>query len=97
MTTSSRCFVKGCETMGIIVAKSAGFCFGVKRAVDMAEKTLKEKQDVYCLGEIVHNKYVIDDLKDKGLKIVKNIAIRNNITLEEFFSRDYFNDQDDVY
>lgn len=59
--------------MEIIVAKSAGFCYGVKRAIDMAENALKEKQDVYCLGEIVHNKFVIEDLKTKGLKIIKNI------------------------
>ena len=60
--------------MEIIVAKSAGFCYGVKRAIDMAEVALKEKQDVYCLGEIVHNKFVIEDLKNKGLKIVKEYS-----------------------
>lgn len=59
--------------MEIIVAKSAGFCYGVKRAIDMAEKILNEKDDVYCLGEIVHNKFVIEDLQNKGLKIIKNI------------------------
>lgn len=59
--------------MEIIVAKSAGFCYGVKRAIDMAEIALKEKDDVYCLGEIVHNKFVIEDLQNKGLKIINNI------------------------
>jgi 4-hydroxy-3-methylbut-2-enyl diphosphate reductase len=78
MITSSRYFVKE-VIMDIIVAKSAGFCYGVKRAIDMAESALKEKHHVYCLGEIVHNKFVIDDLKSKGLKIVKNIdEVPNN-------------------
>jgi len=59
--------------MEIIVAKSAGFCYGVKRAIDMAEIALKENDDVYCLGEIVHNKFVIEELQNKGLKIINNI------------------------
>ena len=59
--------------MEIIVAKSAGFCFGVKRAIDMAEEVLKGNKKIYCLGEIVHNKFVIDELENKGMKIVKNI------------------------
>lgn len=79
--------------MEIIVAKSAGFCYGVKRAIDMAENALKNEGEVYCLGEIVHNKFVIEELKTKGMKIVrsieeipncKNVILRaHGVTLEE--------------
>lgn len=60
--------------MEIIVGKTAGFCFGVKRAVEGSEEVLKNTQeDVYCLGEIVHNRDVVEDLKAKGLKFIDNI------------------------
>ena len=50
--------------MEIIVGKTAGFCYGVKRAVDGAKEELKNTEEsIYCLGEIVHNREVINDLK----------------------------------
>ncbi|HHX58188.1 MAG TPA: 4-hydroxy-3-methylbut-2-enyl diphosphate reductase [Candidatus Moranbacteria bacterium] len=55
----------------IIVAKNAGFCFGVNRAVKMAEKELKRKKLVYCLGALIHNPQVVQDLEQKGFKVVK--------------------------
>ena len=39
----------------IETAKSAGFCFGVKRAVEIAEKTAEENGSCYTLGELIHN------------------------------------------
>lgn len=59
--------------MEIILGKSSGFCFGVKNAIDGAEKELKNNSPVYCLGEIIHNEEVINDLESKGLVIVDNI------------------------
>lgn len=59
--------------MEIILGKSSGFCFGVKNAIDGAEKELKNNKPVYCLGEIIHNEEVIKDLESKGLVIVDNI------------------------
>lgn len=59
--------------MEVILGQTAGFCYGVKRAVEGAEKELEEKNDVYCLGEIVHNKQVIEKLKSKGIKFIENI------------------------
>lgn len=67
--------------MEIILGKSAGFCYGVKNAVDKAKDAIKENEEIYCLGEIVHNKTVIEELEKKGLKFtdkiedVKNKAI----------------------
>lgn len=60
--------------MEIIVGKTAGFCYGVKRAVDGAEKEIEEaKEPIYCLGEIVHNSKVIENLKNKGLIFIDNL------------------------
>jgi len=62
----------------IIVGKSIGFCFGVKRAIKMAEKILEEKKVLYSLGDIVHNPIVMEDLISKGLKVIRSINILGN-------------------
>lgn len=60
--------------MEILVGKTAGFCYGVKRAVDGAKSEIKEtKKQIYCLGEIVHNKQVIEELEKEGITFVENI------------------------
>lgn len=58
--------------MEIILAKSAGFCFGVHRAVDMAFKT-EETKKTYTLGHIIHNETVINQLKNKGIQSVEDL------------------------
>ncbi len=58
----------------IILAQPRGFCAGVDRAIEIVEKALeKYGAPVYVRHEIVHNKYVIDDLKRKGAVFVKEI------------------------
>ena len=65
--------------MNIIVAKHAGFCFGVKRAIDIAEDTASKNRKVYVYGQLVHNEKVIEDLKKRGIIFVNNINdIPNN-------------------
>lgn len=59
--------------MEIIVGKYAGFCGGVKSAVEKTEKAVRENNVMYCLGEVVHNKQVIENLEAQGLKIVYSI------------------------
>jgi len=59
--------------MEIIVGKYSGFCFGVKRAVDGVEKGCKKYKKLNCLGEIVHNEVVIEDLKNKGVEFIDSI------------------------
>ena len=54
--------------MEINIAKSSGFCFGVRRAIDMSVKLAECKKDVFVLGDIVHNNFVIRKLSDKGIK-----------------------------
>lgn len=68
--------------MDIIVGKTAGFCYGVKRAVEGAtEQITKTNERVYCLGEIVHNRQVIKKLEDLGIKCVETIEEANGIVL----------------
>jgi len=59
--------------MEIIIGKTAGFCFGVSNAVNKTEEQLKGEKNVFCLGELVHNKQVTKGLEDKGLIIIDNI------------------------
>ncbi|MBR5250572.1 MAG: bifunctional 4-hydroxy-3-methylbut-2-enyl diphosphate reductase/30S ribosomal protein S1, partial [Clostridia bacterium] len=66
--------------MKIIVSKNRGFCNGVTNAVNYALKaieTKKENQNVYSYGEIVHNKTVINNLNQKGLKIIDDLSVLN--------------------
>lgn len=59
--------------MRIIFAKNLGFCFGVRRALEFSEKSLKEDpKPVQFLGEIVHNEKVISEIKKKGGKFISS-------------------------
>ncbi len=66
--------------MEIIVAKSAGFCYGVKRAIDAVYDELDENK-VTTLGSIIHNKVVTNDLNKKGAKIINDIGDYEDGTL----------------
>lgn len=81
--------------MKIILAKSAGFCFGVKRAIDMVYNEAGN-ENVYTYGPIIHNEEVVKDLENKGVKVIEEgddlksinkgtIIIRSHgITQDEF-------------
>ena len=58
--------------MEIKLAKTAGFCFGVNRAVDMLYKMVGDGEKVCTLGPIIHNPQVIEDLESKGVKIISD-------------------------
>ena len=60
--------------MNIIVAKSAGYCFGVRDAVNIAYETAEKYGNVYMLGDIVHNEKVVADLEKVGAKVVQNLS-----------------------
>ena len=55
----------------LVVARNIGFCFGVRRTVEMAERALSEYGGIYSIGDIVHNPLVMERLKSKGLKVVQ--------------------------
>ena len=59
--------------MRIYLAKDAGYCFGVRDAVNLAYDSAAEHGEVYMLGTIVHNERVIDDLSRVGAKVVQSI------------------------
>ena len=59
--------------MQIIVSKYSGYCYGVKRAVSMAQESIEKYDDIYSLGSIIHNKKAVEKLTDNGLKIVQDI------------------------
>jgi 4-hydroxy-3-methylbut-2-enyl diphosphate reductase len=56
--------------MKVTIDPNSGFCYGVNRAIQTAENELDAGNEVYCLGEIVHNQVQMDELKGKGLKVI---------------------------
>ena len=57
--------------MEVIVAKTAGFCLGVKRAVEQVyEQIEKAERPVYTFGPIIHNEQVVEDLAQKGVRVI---------------------------
>lgn len=63
--------------MRIIIAKNAGFCFGVKRALDIALATKRKypKKKIYTLGPLIHNPQVVASLTSKGIKAVQKMNL----------------------
>ena len=58
----------------LIVAESAGFCFGVRRSVEMAEQLLTEEEGVCSLGNLIHNAEVVRELGERGLRVLSDPA-----------------------
>ena len=56
--------------MEIRLAESAGFCFGVKRAVDKVYEQIKTGKTIYTYGPIIHNEEVVKDLEEKGVRVL---------------------------
>ena len=69
--------------MEIQVGKTSGFCFGVRNAVDKTKEILESRQNkkIYCLGELVHNKTIINELKEEGLKFIDTIEQADDTTI----------------
>jgi len=56
--------------MEVNVAKSAGFCFGVKRAVETVYNEIDKASNIYTYGPIIHNEEVVADLEKRGVKVI---------------------------
>ena len=67
--------------MEINIAKSSGFCFGVRRAINISEALAGGKKPVCILGDIVHNSFVVRELSKKGIKKINRLAPVKNSTL----------------
>ena len=63
--------------MKVIIAKHAGFCWGVQRSINLAEKAINNPEfkdkNIYSLNLLVHNNLVVDKLKEKGLKVINRL------------------------
>ena len=59
--------------MNITKAKTAGFCFGVNRAVNMVYELLEQGKRVCTLGPIIHNPQIVSDLEDRGVRVVNDV------------------------
>ena len=59
--------------MKIVLAQSAGFCYGVRRAVELAEETAAKGDPCVMLGSIIHNQDMIDHLAERGMRSVDSV------------------------
>ena len=82
--------------MEVRVADNCGFCFGVRRAIDLAESTLRSGAEVYCLGPLIHNPQVIERLIERGFHVVEGpedlpagatVVIRSHGVAPEVFAK----------
>ena len=56
--------------MGVTVAKSAGFCFGVSRAVELVETAARQGSRTLTLGPIIHNRHVVERFRQMGVRVI---------------------------
>ena len=56
--------------MNVTIDKNSGYCFGVEFAIQMAEDEMENSEELYCLGDIVHNSMEVKRLYEKGLRII---------------------------
>ena len=65
----------------VIVAKNAGFCYGVKRAITLAERAAKQHDKVYTLGPLIHNPQEVNRLSSIGVKTAESVDIDKDATV----------------
>jgi len=63
--------------MNITIDKNSGYCFGVEFAIQMAEDEMEHVEELYCLGDIVHNSMEVQRLYAKGLRVIDREELRN--------------------
>ncbi|MDR0485853.1 MAG: 4-hydroxy-3-methylbut-2-enyl diphosphate reductase [Elusimicrobiota bacterium] len=67
--------------MKIKIAAGSGFCFGVRRAIKIAEEAALEKSGVYTLGPIIHNPQEVERLRKLGIKILKTPSLKKGVLI----------------
>jgi 4-hydroxy-3-methylbut-2-enyl diphosphate reductase len=67
-------FIVEYSAMKISIAKNSGFCFGVKRAIQIAKETADKRKNVYIKGDLVHNEIVCEEIKEKGIARVDSLS-----------------------
>ncbi|MFD2248328.1 4-hydroxy-3-methylbut-2-enyl diphosphate reductase [Pontibacter ruber] len=63
--------------MNVTIDKNSGYCFGVEFAIQMAEDEMETCEELYCLGDIVHNSMEVKRLYSKGLRIIDREQLKN--------------------
>ncbi|GAB4336904.1 MAG: 4-hydroxy-3-methylbut-2-enyl diphosphate reductase [Flammeovirgaceae bacterium] len=63
--------------MNVVIDEKSGYCFGVEFAIQMAEEEMNDGEQLYCLGDIVHNTMEVERLTAKGLKIIEREDLKN--------------------
>ncbi|WP_424963729.1 4-hydroxy-3-methylbut-2-enyl diphosphate reductase [Ekhidna sp.] len=63
--------------MKVEIDENSGYCFGVEFAIQMAEDEMAEGQELYCLGDIVHNSMEVERLYNKGLRTITRDELKN--------------------
>lgn len=63
--------------MTVEIDENSGYCFGVEFAIQMAEDEMAEGQELYCLGDIVHNSMEVERLYNKGLRTITRDELKN--------------------
>lgn len=59
--------------MKVLIAEEAGFCFGVKRALDIINRLHEQRQDVYVYGQLIHNRTVLEQLSARGIGTIETL------------------------
>ena len=67
--------------MEILLAKDMGFCWGVRRAIDIMEKAADEKGEIISLGPIVHNPQVVRELEERGVRTTDDLSAGDSLPL----------------
>ncbi len=82
--------------MSVTLAKSAGFCFGVSRAVELVEQAAQAGKQVATLGPIIHNRHVVDKFRSMGIRVIEfpeeatpkdTVIIRSHGVTKEVYDR----------
>src|SRR5690606_40834267 len=63
--------------MEVSIDKNSGYCFGVEFAIKMAEDEMEDANQLYCLGDIVHNDMEVKRLGKKGLVVISREDLQN--------------------
>jgi len=74
------CIIKNSMQKNIVLVEGAGFCFGVKRAIDIAFDVARNyKERVFTLGPIIHNPHVVEKLKELGVYPLEELSKEKSI------------------
>lgn len=75
--------------INVVVAKNAGYCFGVKRAVEETKQLLSNNETVYVIGDLIHNEKVVNELKQSGLVALNDYNEIKNLNNKQVIIRSH--------